>query len=147
MPKQTGDNGSALSSGAKAGIGAGIGILASLLIALGVFLLRGKRRTRDTKPMDISASRRPYMDSKAEVDGNSRQEAADLAGPEVGELPDREPQEVDAQVYARTPLPVPLSSKPSMKLDAGYRGHETAGSALAVEMGVPTLSSGRQKGE
>jgi len=66
-PKKSKDTGNTLSNGAKAGIGFGVAVLALLLLALGFWLVRRKKRAG--KPLlRRSGSARQYIGSKDEYE-------------------------------------------------------------------------------
>jgi len=106
-----------LSTGAKAGIGVGVAVAVLLLLAIGFMVLRQRKRRRvflgGLQEPQRAESTRPYVDGKAELPGHD-----DLKQPAVGELPDREPQELATdqaprEVAASTePPPIPFATKP-----------------------------------
>ena len=113
-----------LSRGAQAGIGVGVALPVVLIILLGIFL--SKRRRRKLGAPKRAESKRPYVDSKAELDATTEQRKTDT----TRELADREPQELRAEP-SKAP-PIPYASKPryisgcSVELDGGFEGHESA---------------------
>ena len=111
-----------LSTGAKAGISVGVAVAIIACAILGFFLLhRKKKRTGD---VTRTASKRPYLDTKAELDNTTVHGQPNVAA----ELPNRDPQEVAGD--SSRPPPVPYASKPRhsamgrSELDGGFAGHE-----------------------
>lgn len=108
---------SGLTTGAKAGIAVGVVVSVMLLLAIGFLILRRRRRanrqqttaSRASSPHSIE-SRRPYVDTKAE-----------LTGVHVVELPDRERQELE-------------SSSEIKEIDAGWTPRELAESQMSHEL-------------